>query len=1108
MPTTYELLTLRQDKAGQAGHWQTTPQSPYTNSSIAESNSLSTTEPTSIPSPFARMELARTAFAIAASYQTWDEVPKRYQKIVSDCLDVAEIFFNYPMYNRSVEIIKWDFSNLSNTSFADTEIGKSMKKFVQGDNGTYHFDRMSAIYLLNYIGANRPNKTGLNIIGATSPITMFFSVDNNLSYVGDTIHFTNQDKPFDGQFNPLEKRDINFIQYLVDIIDAYGSGQFANDFKAFYDYIRVATNRLPHHVQFTHGQNSYNQIEITPGSGDFVNVLGYYIGCDKEKEPQRSDFEIKSTLVTSDRLPLVLPVTDGNAYTKCSYININDLWGTGVCAPTYDEKALHERTLPGRNVKYPYLTLSDFFEDTIIKMPYKLNSSVYFNGNVKSNIELEESYLLPFKSTLFDYFTTDEVKSMVKMEVSGPVVKLTLEIPIQNYSNNATISYVSYTKTYQNNKNEVHNIGDTISAKFGLGVFPLVKTNDERVADYRIALLDKAGVNNVRFYNLTKEITDVASKVRREYNTVCGIKTYVISKQHFDRIDITIGNNHGYIIPIFEKNEGTKRYHFAVDFGTTNTHIAYSVDNERDSSAFVSQPQMSCLHESYKADRDIMAALEDNYIPTGLSSTKIKFPLRSAFAEARPIDYRKSTHTLSDGNIPFRYEQVGPVDYLDIQTGEDLKWSANRGRIELYIRNIAFILHNKVLLEKGSLQDVQIRWFYPASMSTFVRNMMEKAWNNAYRDYFDANFTEGVEKITCMSESIAPYCHYINKDQAMGIVTTIDIGGGTTDVYISDNKQDSTKHDGYLMSFRCASNAIFGDGYNNNIHNNGFIRKYRPIFEDALHGQDSLINAMERIALKGNSSELVSFFFSLAAQGQPGLNFMNKLVEDQKFKYVFLVFYAAIIYHVAHTMKAKGINMPQTVAFSGNGSKTLQVISQNHKVLEMFVKNIFEKVYGQTYSDRHNFYLKYDNERPKEATANGGLEATNEQAIASPELVVLMGTDNQTFVQQETFADITSKQKNEIISNVLQFIDFIPTLNVNNTFGDAYSLDVSILNDVLDICKKNLDSYLDLGIDKVNKLLLSDTTQTNSITESLFFYPIVGMLNNLTKELYELDVNS
>jgi hypothetical protein len=207
-------------------------------------------------------------------------------------------------------------------------------------------------------------------------------------------------------------------------------------------------------------------------------------------------------------------------------------------------------------------------------------------------------------------------------------------------------------------------------------------------------------------------------------------------------------------------------------------------------------------------------------------------------------------------------------------------------------------------------------------------------------------------------------------------------------------------------------------------------------------------------------------------------------------------------------MKAKGIDLPQTVAFSGNGSKTLQVISQNHKVQEMFVKNIFEKVYGKTYPKTSTFYLKFDNERPKEATANGGLEATIEQATAAPELVVLMGTDDQKFVQKETFAEISDIQKKAIVQNVIDFINFIPILNENNVFGDAYSLDVSILNNVLDICRKDLDSYLTLGLEKVKRLLLEDTTKTNLITESLFFYPIVGMLNNLTKELYELDVNS
>ncbi|MBR6520615.1 MAG: hypothetical protein IKT77_06510, partial [Paludibacteraceae bacterium] len=165
-------------------------------------------------------------------------------------------------------------------------------------------------------------------------------------------------------------------------------------------------------------------------------------------------------------------------------------------------------------------------------------------------------------------------------------------------------------------------------------------------------------------------------------------------------------------------------------------------------------------------------------------------------------------------------------------------------------------------------------------------------------------------------------------------------------------------------------------------------------------------------------------------------------------------------------------------------------------------------VYGKPYPEQSKFYLKFDNENPKEATAKGGLEATNEQAIVSPELIVLMGSDNQTFASNETFDTITDEQKNAIIKNVKDFIRFIPTLNTKQTLGNIYNLDVKIFDDVIGICEKNLDGYLDLGIDKVKKLLSQDTTKTNDITESLFFYPIVGMLNNLAQELYELDVNS
>jgi len=1111
---TYELLTLRQEVAGQNGHWQTTSNSPYGKNSIAESNSYSESEPTSIPSPFARMELARSAFEIAALYHKWEDVPKRYQKIVSNCLDVAEIFFNYPMYRKFVEILKWDKSNLDASKLKETELGKSMKKFMDGDNGTYHFDRMDAIYLLNYIGDNRPNKTGLNIIGATSPITMFFSVDNDLSYVSKYIHFTNVDNPFDSKYTPLEKRHVNFIQYMVDMTKNYDAAQnrtgaFAEDFKSVSDYIQTSCNRLGDGITIDNSnppQTTYNQIALTEGSNNFVEVLGFYLGCQCAKTPKNSDFEIKSSLVTTGKLPLVLPVEQGNSFQYCAYIDEYDKWGNTNHAPQRVETPVDSRVLPGTAIKYPYLTVSDFFEDTIIRMPYGLNSKSYFDGNINEP-STEGSYLLPLTQTFFQYFTTDELRKMLTMRVSGPVVEFSLQIPIKNYTKKAQKSAITYTKKYQTNGDEEHNNGKTIEAKFGLGILPLVKTDDENVADYRVALLDKGGIDDVKFFNRDKELNGSANKTRREIDSeICGIKTYVIEKQHFDRIDISIEGIHGCIIPNFAENEGSKQFRFAVDFGTTNTHIAYSIENEVESCPFESLPQIERLHKDYGSDKDIFAAFEDNYLPT---KGNMLFPIRSAFAEARPIDYGKQTYTLSDGNIPFRYEEVGPVDYLDIKTGENLKWSANKGRIELYIRNIAFILHNKVLLEKGKLKDVEICWFYPASMSSFIRDMTEQAWKKAYKDYFDANYNDNSDKLTKMSESIAPYCHYINKDEAIGVVTTIDVGGGTTDVYISDGikKTDGTSNDGILLSFRFASNAIFGDGYNSNIRNNGFVRKYRDVFEDELKDETALKSALANIAQKGSSSELISFFFSLKNINRPGLDFLQKLVEDQKFKYVFLIFYAAILYHVAQTMKAKGIGLPQTVAFSGNGSKTLQVISMNHSVQEEFVKNIFEKVYGEKYPADKRFILKFDSDHPKEATANGGLEATKEQTAAKPEPVVLLGTDKDTFATGERYDDINDEQKSAIIKNVIEFIDFVPKLNDKNTFGDKYSLDVSILNRILVICKQNLAEYLNKGIEKAGELIAEDKSKSNEINESLFFFPIVGMLNNLAKEIYEIDSN-
>lgn len=1109
----YELFTLRQDTTGQSGHWNSTAASPYggTNGNIDESNSSTTTEPTSIPSPFARMELARTAFAVAAKVmnkkgKTWADVPARYQKIVSDCLDVAEIFFNYPQFSKYVRIIKWS-PKQDLDMMKDTELGKAMKKFMDSDAASYNFDRLDAIYLLDYIGNNKPNKTGLNIIGATSPITMFFSVDNDLSYVSKTLNF-NQDRPFDGNFNPLEKRDLGFIKYLNLLRKQYNAhpavkSSFAADFTAFDDYITAACNNVPSASDLS---GNYNYSEIDAGNSDYVKVLEFPIGCQSIQKPTESDFEIASDeKLATDHKPLVLPVEGANGFAGCRYINDGYLWQDNNKAAFADPVKWTDRVLPASTVKYPYLTISDFFTDNIVRMPLELNADKFFNGNLNADSDKENSFLLPFKPILFEFFTVDAVKKMTSMTVKGSVVEVSLEIPIRNYTGKANHGKVKYVKKYQTNANVATNVGATVNAVFGLGVFPLCRPNDEKVAHYRVALFDKEGSASLSFYNSTSNATIGLQEPRkhRDYEkTACSVETYVIEKTNFDRIAVSVCGEVGYVFPNFKESEGAQAFKFAVDLGTTNTHIAYKVTNKKDTSAFdIDEPQMVKLHKDYKQYRDITAAFIDCFMPEKIGSGKYKFPMRSAFAEDQRIDYRKAQYTLADGNIPFRYEEIGSIPYMDIKTDEELKWTAEPQRLALYIRNIVYMLRNKVLMDKGQLNKTEIIWFYPASMSAGMRNNMAEAWDKAYKDFFDANYDPSSPKLEAMSESIAPYCFFKEKDGAVGVVTTIDVGGGTTDVYVSDGKDDN----GYLSSFRFASNSVFGDGYNNNINNNGFVHEYYQKFADALLTKGELSSTLETIKQKGKSTDLISFFFSLASTGEPGLDFMSMLKNDQRFKYIFVYFYTAILYNVANSMKAKGIDMPNTVAFSGNGSKTLQVLSSNHEVLTSFVKRVFEKVYGKTYPSNVKFMLKYNNENPKEATSLGGLAATAQQTAAKPNPLVLLGIDTSTFVSDEQFDTIADSAKSKIVAEVEQYIKFVSELNTDNYFGDQFMMDVTILKDLEAICRHNLKEYLDLGLDKISHLLADDHTMTKKVNESLFFYPIVGMLNNLAQELYGMD---
>ena len=60
---------------------------------------------------------------------------------------------------------------------------------------------------------------------------------------------------------------------------------------------------------------------------------------------------------------------------------------------------LSQRSLPNDGTLYPYLTIGDFLEDTIIQVPHTLNKSSFFNGNYDGP-SMHKSALFPHTNSI------------------------------------------------------------------------------------------------------------------------------------------------------------------------------------------------------------------------------------------------------------------------------------------------------------------------------------------------------------------------------------------------------------------------------------------------------------------------------------------------------------------------------------------------------------------------------------------------------------------------------------------------------------------------------------------------------------------------------------
>ncbi|HOL87064.1 MAG TPA: hypothetical protein PLK32_06895 [Defluviitoga tunisiensis] len=1043
----------RHDLSNSLKHWDVSQM--YNEKQIAaikSSNSKSEHQPTSIPSPFARIALVKTAFTEVAKYG--ENALMAYQKIVSDTLDVAEIFFTIDKWSKIIEIIKWDKEEqLENLKRGHSQLYKTFKTYLENDAYEFNFDKLKCIYILKY------KPTG-EMIGATSPSTVFFSSGNDLTNID--IQLSSEHKAFHG-IKPLSERSWEFQKYLH--LWSYANKDLRQSewqaptflFQEFYHYLE-------------------NQKEK---SGKFQEI----------DELQKNAFEELNKSFSPLRAPDVEVL--GKPIYKCKdALFIND-----------------------------FLTENDIFEENIIQVPFKIQSKSYFDGNIQDNSDV--SYLLPLKDKIFKLFSIDIIKSSLKITHVNHVVEVTFDLENKPYKK-------KYTETK----------GEIIKPSFDCALFPNIKFTKDTLAHYRFGIVcdfkekDKFSAEYIKI-NDQIDTNNIRVSLRNEtYDKSYVLKNYSLQKSNFDYIRFTYKGFSGVIIPHLKPMSENKKYKFAVDFGTTNTHLEYSIIDDNKQNIVKSEPfdiketpeDEKQVHWLHGGESLLIRVFDEEYIPP-YTNDEFKFPMRTALSYGQGTNW-SDVYPFEKASLNELYEKRKDFPYN--QTITNIKWSDDlnyRNQVKVYIESLMYIMRNKVIIGDGKLEDTQIIWFYPVSMERGRLDNLKKVWKEAYKKYFGEN----ENNIVSVPESVAPFLYYVGDRNANNLVT-IDIGGGTTDILIAVNDQIDC-----ITSFRFAANTIFGDGYSdNNRLKNGIVRQFKDQIRNELltgkniNEENELIENYDLIYNTACSADIASFLFSLKYNktvrkaGEnlaENVNLNKKLVEDQNQKITFMLFYSAIIYHLAKLMKAKELKMPEKIVFSGNGSRVIEFFTDNSTLLKNYTKQIFEKIYGvEEYSKDLEIIINKDN--PKEATCKGGffnesLEKNYEENIRNKQVVLHSNKTNSLILRN--LGEIKETDKYEFIYNneeeyltktteeAKEFFEFVfnllPLFEIEGYRFKSESVEIARKE-----CFKRLDIHTKNGWrikkekEKVEKSWI--------IEESFFFYPLVGAIKDLVDAICDKVTNN
>jgi hypothetical protein len=1105
---------------------------------------------TSIPSPLARMHLFRTAFEFVVNAPKPDLGDNTiYHHMVSQCLDVLELLYNFQKYQQAEKrllIRRWNIQEKLQQLSSNPKhqlLAKTLQRFLNYNNPKSAFAGFTDVYLIYY---------NYKVIAGTCPFSLVFTVpDLGPLDLNSSKGYRLFDEPV-----PLYQRPDDFQLYLSKLFQAYP--QLKGQCQPMYEYLVISQRHAEPQLQ-----QQLNQLQFEAGYGP-DNFLNEYAPLWDDTNSQVaigevrlasapagniniaaiSDFVLQpSRSPDGERLPLVLK--EGH-YPGWNYVS--GPWQQETEVPLKNGAPAESRILPGLSDKYPYLTTGDFLEDNLLELPYELNTDRFNFGRVQYQNGAERdrlfrfNYLLPIRREYFRYFSFRELDKYLTFIVDPAYIKVQLAVPVKR-------GQILFEKIYYENPQnprdvrgeEIPKKGKIVPARLGIGVFPFLKLPDPAYNDfYKLMLVDLEvsgqaafGEFDMQFYldnQILREAPEGKSAEGRPVEGRAVRKTRRISKQegsygstyyevantYFDFAEIIHPLSErgqepvrGLLVPKWQEvGPGTKRFTFSIDFGTTNTHIAYTTGNtvapqpftieESDQQlVMLNKPsdepgllpiqrfKQASLHRAMEIDTVVNREFIPYLVGGQATGSEVSFPIRTASCEVSDFIAR-ATDMLGTINIGFGINKELDVPAHTTYKTE-LKWNTDldrkgNDRIDVFFRELLRLIKHKVALNDGILEQTRLVWFSPLSLDAFAFSLFEEKWTRNYQHIFRSQRTP-----LHLTESAAPYYYLASAGEVVPTrhdhLLNIDIGGGSTDILFFVEQQPA-----WGSSFRFAGYALWGDGFNKiSTIDNGFLQAYQKLADKPFRPK----------SISQTSADVFNDIFNSV---DPAV-FNNVFIRARYLRVLFYLHYGAIIYHSAQTIKYLGLAIPRYLTFSGKGSLYLNFLSGggNTSSLERLTRVILEEVCQRPAPE--NFRI-IQAKKPKEATANGGVFFNPE--IHSNEGVKplkMLGTaeGQNLYDTPMRYHDADQAVQQAVLENAQAFFDLVLGNDKLTRFFDDFAIEAD-LPWLRQTIKSKMNDSLHLGM---NRLLEHRNMAEKPLPETLFFYPIYHTLYELSKEIYK-----